>query len=1242
MLGLLLFVILYVGLASWFTYTAYRMIAGMMVGGEGAVAAFFAALPSAFLAIFMWKAIFFIRRGIDNPGLEITADDQPRLFAFLYELADELNAPRPHRVYISPNVNASVFFDVSILNFILPSKKNLVIGLGLVNVVNRSELKAVLAHEFGHFAQRSMAVGRWVYVGEQIAGHIIAKRDLLDRTLDFISSIDLRVSWIGWIMRTVVWSIRSLMETVFGLVVLSHRALSREMEFQADLVAVSVTGSDALIHALYRLQPADEDWERSLEFANGLLGKEKVVKDLYEVQTRIGVDMRCILNDPMHGMIPVSDSENVAEQRLFTEQIAQPPRMWSTHPPNTEREENAKRIYIPAGIDGESAWTLFENPWRLRESVTGLLFDEVKLEKELTLMSSEEVLAELDEQLSHERFNHCYQGVYYGRSVTIGVVDADQMYAEPPARGDIADSLRQLYPESLQETLTEWRNLEEEIALLEAIESKSYDASGGVIRYRGEVVERADLTQLISRVKQERDIALSIIEDHDRRCRSVHDVAARTVWKGWREYLKSLTQLLHYVEHSEADLSDAHGQLANVTMMATASGRVSARKIKRILNAGNDLQGVMAKLDQQTTEVDLPQSVLKELEVESWRKAFEELKLPMADEHNIGQWMEAVDSWAIPMIAAFSALRTAVLEELLKAEKIVAEAYLESQDAESAPKPANVPKEYATRPRGSERIRQKKLDWWSRFTLADGIGPSIGRFAVASSIVAAVVIAGVLVGDSTVMVYNGLSTPVSVLINDDRVLVGPSQHKSLSVGARRSGSIVTRTQDGRLIESFEGSLDKAFAVYVYNVAQAAPMVEWSQAYGDATQPEPTLLGCPRWRITTAFHIFEDPPEQIKTSGSGELRSVLSSNADMHPVQILQLIENPQEKKHVILAHAKWDSTTSRYISSWLARAGQYEEIADILSQRLKANPIDVPTLRHQQDSASPEEKNELLKHHRELARKHPDDPDWNYIGIRAMPDGPEQDRAYLESIQKWPDNTWLNYAAAYAYVRSADWQNALSCYDISLGQLGPLFDPTAIHVARIRRLVAGEKKPQLGDLQSAFELQQMLELESGKHLKGQPLYAYSLLNQGQTDEAYRAAGGDKADNRILVLLAASQGAKKEWRQRALQLQIEDIQDPRLFLYLVALAFRSGQTSDPYLEKLDEFYPDDQKSPVDVIKKFIEQGAPDESLESELIGLDPQGRGLALATAIVMFPDHANDKWRKEARALLFSAERPAF
>src|SRR5690606_26873812 len=139
------------------------------------------------LAVFMVKALLFVKKGSIEQDYEVTATSEPQLFTFLFRLADETGAPRPHRVFLSPRVNACVFYDLSLLNFFFPSKKNLEIGLPLVNALTVSEIKAVLAHEFGHFAQRSMALGNWVYIAQQIAAHIIAKRDALDNFLRFLS-----------------------------------------------------------------------------------------------------------------------------------------------------------------------------------------------------------------------------------------------------------------------------------------------------------------------------------------------------------------------------------------------------------------------------------------------------------------------------------------------------------------------------------------------------------------------------------------------------------------------------------------------------------------------------------------------------------------------------------------------------------------------------------------------------------------------------------------------------------------------------------------------------------------------------------------------------------------------------------------------------------------------------------------------------------------------------------------------
>lgn len=109
-------------------------------------------------------------------------------------------------------------------------------------------------------------------------------------------------------------------------------------------------------------------------------------------------------------------------------------------------------------------------------------------------------------------------------------------------------------------------------------------------------------------------------------------------------------------------------------------------------------------------------------------------------------------------------------------------------------------------------------------------------FCASSSIVAAVVIAGMFVGNATIAIYNGLSISVSVLVNERQIIVQPHGHRSLSVGATITGWIESSAEDGRLIESFEATLDKGFATYIYNVASAAPMIEWRQSTEARTNP----------------------------------------------------------------------------------------------------------------------------------------------------------------------------------------------------------------------------------------------------------------------------------------------------------------------------------------------------------------------------------------------------------------------
>ncbi|MEC9452088.1 MAG: M48 family metallopeptidase, partial [Cyanobacteriota bacterium] len=377
---LLLFFLAYLGLACWFVQTSIRALLAFFEGSsDHQMPLLFAGVSCGLLSIFMLKGLFFVSHGGESSNTEVTAETQPMLLAFLHRLADEVGAPRPHRVFLSPDINAAVFYDISLLNLLLPMRKNLVIGLPLVNVLTLSELKAVLAHEFGHFAQRSMAVGSWVYIAQQVAMALVHRRDWLDELISGISRMDLRLAWIGWVLKLVVWSVRSLLDSLLSLVVLAQRALSRQMEFQADLVAVALTGSDELIHALHKLTAADEAWGSTARFLAGQLRREQLPKDVFGVHTLVRSKLGQIKADAWWGEIPPKGDEAPAQRRLFKQGFAQPPQMWATHPASADREENAKNLYLESPHDPRSAWQLFRDLDELQNKMRRLLADDAKV-----------------------------------------------------------------------------------------------------------------------------------------------------------------------------------------------------------------------------------------------------------------------------------------------------------------------------------------------------------------------------------------------------------------------------------------------------------------------------------------------------------------------------------------------------------------------------------------------------------------------------------------------------------------------------------------------------------------------------------------------------------------------------------------------------------------------------------------------------------------------------------------------
>lgn len=1236
-LSLLAFALLYSAMMLWLGWTAWRVLGNLIEGNaDNVLSAGLVGGGAALLAIFMAKSLVFIRRGAQPGDLEITEADQPRLFAFIHRLADEAGAPRPHRVFLSPRVNAAVFYDLSLLNLLLPSRKNLEIGLGLVNVLSLSEFKAVLAHEFGHFAQRTMAVGRWVYVAQQIAEQIIHRRDAFDKLLAGLSGIDLRVAWIGWILRIVVWSIRSLVELFFRAVVLAQRALSREMEYQADLVSASLSGSDALVHALHKLGAADDAWERAVGFAGERMGRGHAVADLFAVQDAIIEHMRRILADPDFGRAPALPGESPHSHRIFRDEIAQPPRMWSTHPANSDRERNVKQVYLPAPLDERQAWMLFDQTTELREQVSRRVFSGDLPPVEPVDAS----LAELDRGFQRPSLHRRYRGSFLGRSVVRHASELGELYALVPPGTDLLREIDRLYDDAHDRDLSRLRELHQERATLEGLRSGQLVAAGGVVRWQGKELRRRELPGAIAAIEHDIGVVETALRAHDARARALHRRAAERAGAGWRAWLEGLLAAHHYAEHNLADIEDSLDALHHTYRVVTADGKVSSAELKRLIDACNGVHAALATFHATADQLSLGPVLAQRLEVESWAAAMGEFKLPPATKDNISEWLGAVDSWAHSPRSGLHALRHASLELLLEAEEQVATALRDASTLGSPPEAPRIPASYPLLPPGKERERTLRLSWWDRFQLADGWLAGAARFSVAACVVGGVLWLGTGTGHTRLVLFNGLGTSVEVNVDGAVHRLDPGAHREVDIDTGRH-EVTARLPDGTVIEQFAPASEGASRL-VYNVAGAAPMLEWTATYGDVREVPDRPLGIQRWFPTRAAHVFTDPPESISTKGKGGTRLVLSALGGGELAPTLGNLDDDKAQQWVLRAHALWDAPDSPHLAGWLYAATSLADFRQLLAERLARHPHDMLSLRLWQDSAEGEESERICAEHAAWAAREPDSADALYLALRCMPDGAAQNGEFIAAHRRWPQHGWLQFAAAYAHAEQAQWSEALSLLRDNMTRLPQMANRTSDDLLRLMRVngVAVDEQQDLAERYGYANYVMALEAAEGEP-ESSGYHAYPLLERGELAAAVSRAADDPQHAQELILLAAaSDGATATQIEAGLAL--DDAAAVSAFSAWpgLALALREQRDSDAALARAMRSGTEEEVQALAGFLFGLHAGKPPQAAEAELGALRIQARGMAYASAAVLLGERCPENWRQAAKALLFNFERP--
>lgn len=565
------------------------------------------------LFIFFFKGLFKGNKPDWSHFLELKRTDQPRLFAFIDKLCEETQAPKPHKVFLSHDVNAAVIYNTSLLNLIIPPQKHLLIGAGLVESINLREFKAVLAHEFGHFSQKSLAFGNYVYLVNKILGDMIYARDGFDRFLVNWSAWDLRISFPAWGLRGILWVLRKGLGGVYKGLNLLDLSLSRQMEFNADDVAVSVAGSDPIVDVLCKVSFADECQNMALGMVMNAADHGLYTKDIHHHQTQMVAHIRKLHNDENLG-IPPKPKENGhtgKDVRVFDPAKGNHgiPQMWLAHPPNHEREQNAKRIYFAVAEDTRPAWTILENTDRLKRDVS-LKFFKLALGKDLEsdLVDAKEVQEFIDRELAERTYDSKYETIYDNRWVGLDKLDEWETEAESssPATESIRAFLEKYPSEQFKNLAKTWSDLVGELDLLEGLIAKKYTLKGKTLTFRGVDRKPAEFKTLLEQVNKEYGETKETLASSDRVVFLNHFQAAKELDPARAEELRDRYRFHAKLQRWASQCIGLKNSVDGAFQAMGADSQLSPEDFQHLRDLLNGSRSALLDMREATTTVNCP------------------------------------------------------------------------------------------------------------------------------------------------------------------------------------------------------------------------------------------------------------------------------------------------------------------------------------------------------------------------------------------------------------------------------------------------------------------------------------------------------------------------------------------------------------------------------------------------------------------------------------------------------------
>ena len=449
------------------------------------------------MVFFFLIKFIFNRKKIDTSNLiEVTASEQPGLFNFVRKLSEETGTQFPKKIFLSPEVNASVFYNTGFWSMLLPTRKNLQIGLGLVNSLNVSEFKAVVAHEFGHFSQRSMKLGSYVYNVNRIIYDMLYENEGYGKTIDAWANMSGFFALFARITIAIVSGIQWILQKVYQIVNKSYMGLSRQMEFHADAVSAYVTGSDHLVTALCRLEFADVCYQKLFDCYEDWFAEHIKPANIYKHHSEVMRQFALKHDILMDGNMMHLD---LLSMTRFNRSRLNIKNQWASHPSLPERALQLEKLAIPSERVADSVWNIFQHPDQLQQRMTEHVYKKVTFKEQPITLDLSDFVQKFQQRINDKTLNPAFKGFFDLRHVSRfeiqEVIESTKSASE--------DEFEHIFSEDRVAIPGRIRAMEEDIETVKAISAKksgikTFDFDG--VKYSVKEAQKA-LSQLEADLK---------------------------------------------------------------------------------------------------------------------------------------------------------------------------------------------------------------------------------------------------------------------------------------------------------------------------------------------------------------------------------------------------------------------------------------------------------------------------------------------------------------------------------------------------------------------------------------------------------------------------------------------------------------------------------------------------------------------------------------------------------------------